>query len=287
MSVELSILFAFGAMLCWGFGDFFIQKTVRKIGDIESLALIGIAGTIFLLPLIFNDLFSLSFSDYYFLAGVGILSFIVSIIALESLARGKLSAMDSLFEFELPLTVLIGVFLLGEILFLHHLVLIFLILAGILMISVSSLSFSSIPIFEKGAWFAILGAFGFAVTNFLVTIGSRSISPFMVIWISWLFFAIGCLIIIWKRKKLRSFVFDSIKFKSIAVPMAVLDTAAWIFFALAVTYGALSITVAITESYIVITLFLGLFVNKEKLAFHQLLGAILVTVSCVALGILA
>ncbi len=39
MIIELSILFAFCAMICWGFGDFLIQRTVRKIGDVEALFL--------------------------------------------------------------------------------------------------------------------------------------------------------------------------------------------------------------------------------------------------------
>ncbi len=32
----LGIIFALGALLCWGFGDFFIQRTSRKTGVIHG-----------------------------------------------------------------------------------------------------------------------------------------------------------------------------------------------------------------------------------------------------------
>jgi len=50
--LETGIIFAFGAMLFWGFGDFLIQRTTRKIGDIETLAFISIFGSIGLLPVL-------------------------------------------------------------------------------------------------------------------------------------------------------------------------------------------------------------------------------------------
>ncbi len=33
IGIEMGILFAFIAMLSWGFGDFFIQKSTRKLED--------------------------------------------------------------------------------------------------------------------------------------------------------------------------------------------------------------------------------------------------------------
>ena len=38
--MSLGIGLAFVAMLCWGFGDFLIQRATRKIGDFEILAVI-------------------------------------------------------------------------------------------------------------------------------------------------------------------------------------------------------------------------------------------------------
>jgi hypothetical protein len=38
MGFEIAVIIAFCAMICWGIGDFLIQRSVRKIGDIECLA---------------------------------------------------------------------------------------------------------------------------------------------------------------------------------------------------------------------------------------------------------
>ena len=36
MTAGIGIALAFVAMLCWGFGDFMIQKSTRKVGDWET-----------------------------------------------------------------------------------------------------------------------------------------------------------------------------------------------------------------------------------------------------------
>ena len=92
MLFELSILFAFCAMLFWAFGDFLIQRSTRKIGDLESLAIIGIIGSIMLLPFVFHDL-KLIFStqNVVLLSVLGVFTFVTSILNFEALKEGKLS----------------------------------------------------------------------------------------------------------------------------------------------------------------------------------------------------
>ena len=79
-------------MLCWGFGDFFIQRTTRKIGDVESLAYIGVIGIIGLLPFVLKD-FSLLFSlkNLLLLVLLGVITFVVALFNFEALKDGKLS----------------------------------------------------------------------------------------------------------------------------------------------------------------------------------------------------
>jgi drug/metabolite transporter (DMT)-like permease len=55
MNIDISIVFAFAAMLFWGVGDFLIQRTTRKIGALATLTWIGIIGTIILLPFAWGD----------------------------------------------------------------------------------------------------------------------------------------------------------------------------------------------------------------------------------------
>ena len=81
MFENIGILAAFGALFCWGFGDFFIQRTTRKIGNLESLAFIGIIGAIGLLPFVFNDLPLLfSLRNLMILLVLGIVTFIAAIL---------------------------------------------------------------------------------------------------------------------------------------------------------------------------------------------------------------
>ena len=60
--------------------------------------------------------------------------------------------------------------------------------------------------------------------------------------------------------------------------MGIFDTLAWVFYAFAVSQNEISITTAITESYPAIALFLGIKFNKEKIKWHQYLGAVLALV---------
>ncbi|MDO8556534.1 MAG: EamA family transporter, partial [Nanoarchaeota archaeon] len=110
MNIEtLAILATFGAMLCWGIGDFLIQRSVRKLGDLAPLSYIGGFGTLALLPFIITDLPTLlTKQNLYLLTTLGILVFIVSWINFETLRKGKIAVVEVIFELELPVTVILG-----------------------------------------------------------------------------------------------------------------------------------------------------------------------------------
>ena len=59
MGAELGIVFALGALVSWGFGDFLIQKTTRKLGDWETLLIVTLFGSIVLAPLIYRDVIAM------------------------------------------------------------------------------------------------------------------------------------------------------------------------------------------------------------------------------------
>ena len=78
MSISLGVLFALGALIFWGLGDFLIQRSTRKVGNWETLFIITLFGTVILIPFIYKDLYSLlSFQDKSFL-----ILLVVSIILL-------------------------------------------------------------------------------------------------------------------------------------------------------------------------------------------------------------
>ena len=288
MGFELGILFAFGAMLCWGFGDFFIQRSARKIGDIEALAFIGIIGAIGLLPFVLQELPVLfSVPNLALLAFIGIVTFVFAIIDFEALKKGKLSVVEVILEFELPLTAFLGFLFFQEAPSFLQLRIICLIFFGIILIAVKKLPTKNhSKIFEKGLFLALLGAIGMAVINFLTAYGSKAVSPILAIWVPWVIFTIISLVLIWKREGFPKFVQNAKKNWGIILGMGIFDTLAWLFFATAVLDNDLAITIAITESYVAVALILGVIINKEKIHLHQYAGAIITLVASFALGML-
>ncbi|MEK6902933.1 MAG: EamA family transporter [archaeon] len=110
MDIQTGVLFAFAAMICWGVGDFLIQRTVRKIGIVEGLAVIGIVGTVGLLPFVWNDL-QIIFQpeNASLLLGLGVVTFIAAMFNLYAYKIGKLSVVEFVLEIELPVTVILGI----------------------------------------------------------------------------------------------------------------------------------------------------------------------------------
>ena len=119
-----AILLAFGAMILWGVGDFLIQRTIWRIGNLETLFWISASSSILLLPLVYQSLPALTFNKIFIMIVLGLVGFAGSYIEFESLDIGKLSVVEVILSLELPLTILLGVFFLREHLSLGQLILI-------------------------------------------------------------------------------------------------------------------------------------------------------------------
>ncbi len=280
------LIAAFSAMLCWAFGDFLIQRSTRKIGDLESLAFIGVIGTIGLIPLMIKD-FGLIFttSNLILLLVLGIVTFIAAIFDFEALRIAKLSTVDVILELELPITIALGYFFFSEGLSAIQFVIIALIFVGILLVATESFAHWKIR-WEKGVFLALLAALGMGLINFLTSASSRSISPIMAVWGPWFVFTIFCLVLIYKRGDFPKFIRNASRYKWLVLGMGILDTAAWIFYAFAISYENVGLITAITESYPAVAVFLAVWINKERINWHQYLGAILAIVASVTLVLL-
>jgi drug/metabolite transporter (DMT)-like permease len=280
--MDYGIFFAFGAFFLWGFGDFLIQKTVRKIGTIFTLAWIGLFGSIILLPFVWNDLYMLKGNNLILIVGLGIITFFGGLMNLKALKEGKLSVVEIVLSIELPITIALGIFFLGEYLNLFQGFLVLLILMGILLTSTKDLNLRFK--IEKGVILGLLTAIFMAFTNLFTGVSSKTITPFIAIWGPWLVFTIltfGLILFIDEKGFFKSM---KTNYKLI-IPTSIIDTSAWVCYALALSTMAVSITTAITESYPALALMLGVFINKEKIKKHQWLGAILSLVACIILGL--
>ncbi len=289
MIAELSVLAAFGAMLCWGFGDFLIQKSTRRVGDIEALAFIGIIGSIGLLPFVVFELPLLfSFENLALLCFVGIATLVIALFNFEALKKGKLSVVEIVFEIELPTAVVLGFLFFAETISTQQIVLILFILFGVALISLSNASKQQLfKGFEKGIAMAIIGGIGLAFLDFLTAAASRKVSPIMAVWAPFVVFTILCLAIIWRREGFKKLAANASKYKFTFLGMGIFDTIAWVFFAIAVFEKPLAITIAITESYPAVAVLLAVCINKEKIRRHQYAGAAIALAASILLGFFA
>src|SRR4051812_16800785 len=117
MTVSIGIALAFVAMLCWGFGDFFIQRATRKIGDWESLFVITFIGAVILLPFVYKDLPALLLrneKNFMILLACAVILFVAALLDFEALKGGKLAVVEPLWSFEIPASAFLAFFILGE-----------------------------------------------------------------------------------------------------------------------------------------------------------------------------
>jgi drug/metabolite transporter (DMT)-like permease len=285
--ITASILAAIGAMFCWGFGDFFIQKSTRKIGDVETLAWIGILGSFGVLPFVWHELAIIwQKSNFQTLLLLGIITSVVSLINFEALRRGKLSVIEVLLEFELPITVILAIFFFNENLGLVQTLFVLVIFCGVLLIAIKPSDLKKYNKLESGALLALSTAVGYGLINFLTAVGAKETSPLIVVWVPWVMMSIISLLYLLYKGRVRSFYSHALENPGLVLSIGVLDTLAWVLFAIAVQRKELAVTIAITESYPAISLFLGVAVNRESITKYQIVGAILTISASIMIGIM-
>ncbi len=251
MNTETILISAFCAMLFWGVGDFLIQRSSRRIGNIESLLSIGVIGLVGLLPLVWKDISALfEWQNLLLIGFLGVLTFVVSLLDFEALKEGKLSVIEVVLETELPITIFLGLIFFGEKLYWQQWIIISLIFAGIMVMALKKGHFKNHRKFlERGALIAFVGSIGMGGINFLTAASSRQISPVMAVWGPAFVFSILCFIVILRREGLTKTFSNLRKFKWLVLGMGIFDTAAWTAYAFATFEGEIAIVTAITESY--------------------------------------
>lgn len=286
----IGTILAFIAMLGWGFGDFLIQKTTRQIGSWKSLFFIGIFAFIFLFPFIRGELSSLTKENILLLLFIGVIVLLTSLFDFEALRQGKIAIVEPIIGLELPLTVGLGMMLGGETLSTLQMVLIFVVFAGIVLSITNSkediLTYHK-RVFEKGAILAGIGAIGMATSNYLVGFSSNQISPLITIWFTHSFLAFACLIYFLVKGECKTLFSGFTTHPWGIIGQSVLDNVAWVAYASATIFIPISITTTISESYVALSVLLGIFISKEKLSWHQIIGIIMAIASVITLAFIS
>lgn len=287
MIIELGIILAFVAMLCWGFGDFFIQKSTRKFGDWETLFIITLAGAIILLPFVYKDIpgvFSSFDKRLLLLIASSIILLFAALFEFESLKQGKLSVVEPIWSMEIPVSAFLAFLLLKETISSLQIILVVSLILSLILVSLRSYHLSKRIWLEKAAFLALLAAFMMGAANFFIGWGSRETSALLAKWFVDASVALIAFIYLYFTKRIHKMELDLKLNKGLLLGMCLLDNSAWVAFGFAMVLTKISIAVALSESYIILTVLLGMFVSKEKLAPHQKFGLAIAIISAIALA---
>ena len=220
------------------------------------------------------------------LAVLCIVLLLAALLDFEALRVGKLAVVEPIWSFEVPVAGLLAFFILSERISPFQIFLI----AGLLV----SLAFVSLKkqfrlrhiLFERGTLLALLGALMMGAANFFMGWGARLSDPLMANFISDVFIAAVMGAALLSRGRFRQTLRDIRKNKALLLQMSIADKAAWVAFAFTMTLAPIGIAVALSESYIIIAVILGLSVGQERLQPHQKVGLIIAVATAVTLAAL-
>ena len=288
MSVEVGIGLAFVAMLCWGIGDFLIQRSTRKFGDFETIFLITLFGAVVLLPFVYKDLpvlFSLEWrTALWILLGTGLLHLMAALLELESLRRGKIAVVEPIWSLEILAAALFAFLILGERMSVFELALVLLLMAGLILVSFRGKVFSHRHFLEKGVYFAFAGALAMGSAAFFIGWSGRLTHPLLANFVvNVILLAASSLYLLSQGKLLKPFR-DIARNPGSLIPMAIADNTAWIAYVYALTIVPIGIGTALSESYIIIAVLLGLAIGHERLQTHQKIGLVTAIAGAIALA---
>jgi uncharacterized membrane protein len=282
------LTFAFLALFSWGFGDFAIQKSARALGIWRTLFFVSATGTLIIFPFIVREINPLlsDTRNVGLLTLAGIVVFFTALFEFESLRRGKLAIVEPVLGLELPITVALSVLFWGEVLSLPQFLLVGTTFIGVVLavtIHHTHLHYHR-RMFERGVILAGVGAIGMGLFNFLVGVGSQETSPLMTIWFTNCMLTLLCVAYLAATRQLRTLIAGVRAHAGSIVAVCTLDNAAWVFFAFASSLIPISIAITVSESYIILTVLLGVFASHERLKYHQVIGVIVTLASILLLS---
>jgi len=285
--IGLGIILSVVTLLAWGFGDFFIQDSSRRIGSWPTLLVKSLVGAVALSFFVADEiylLFNLPAGQLALLLLTIVVMMLAILFSFIALRDGKISVVVPIISLELPLTVILSVFFGHNPLTWLQIILIALIFIGVLLVITQQrpnwrgdrLSF------EKGVAVAGAGAICLGLGNFLVGTSSQTISPLLTIWsIQVLALILTSLWFIVSRQSATLWLAIK-RFHPSTILQAIFDNTAWVTFAFATTFVSIGVVTGISEGYVVVAALLGIWWGHEKLKRHQIIGVV-VTIAAILL----
>ncbi|MDO8560462.1 MAG: EamA family transporter [bacterium] len=268
LGIGLSVL----ALVGWGLGDFFIQRTARLVGVWASLLLLSGIGTIVLLPAAAPALVAALAipSQWQPLALSALIACISAPVNFLALRRGKISVVSPIIALELPLTVALSIAIGREQLSPLQIGLILAVFTGMMLASASTATR-----LERGAALAFFSAFGLAASNFLIGKNSQDISPMLALFVTYGALTVEASAALLLQRQFTTLFAQVRAHWRLILALGASDVTAWVAYALATTFIPIAVAITISESYVALAVLLGLLVNREQLRARQRAGVAL------------
>ena len=295
MEQELLIAIAtgLGGMLGWGFADFFAKKTIDKVGSIISLVWAHLFGTsifviiVILQFIVFGKLISIP-NDPIVWAGLlffGTLQMLVYWLVYEGFGKGQLAILNPVFASFTGLVAFISIVVLGEAAGISRILALFIIFAGVILISVDlnglrSKNFNFVPGLKEVGAAAILAAIWTLLWDkFVGSQDGLAYALFMYAFMTLAAFVVSRLL----KVRLSGVKSDLWK---LLVLIGLGETIAYL--AISLGYSATSLTsviALISGAFSLPTIILARIFLKEKVTFVQTIGSLIIIAGIVFLSI--
>ena len=286
MTAGVGIALAFVAMLCWGFGDFLIQKSTRKLGDWETLFIITAFGTIVLFPFVLGRLPALAADPkgLLILIGGAIILTAAAIFELESFRKGKLAVVEPILPFEIPAAAIMAFLVLGDVVTPLQFILVGALIIGLCLVSYARKGVSKRLLAEKGIYLGFIGAALMGFADFFLGWGSRVVDPIMANFVLDFVMAAVSMFYLLSRGRFARVANDLRENPVLLLTMSISDNVGWIAYAFAMSIVPIAVATGLSESSVIIAVLLGLFINKERLHLHQKIGLVIAIAAALILA---
>lgn len=282
----MGILFALGALVCWGVGDFLIQRSARKFGDGIALFYICAIGTVGMLPFVWSDIpsmFTVSRGSII-LWGAALVILAAALLDFEALRIGKISIVEPIYSFEIAITAMLGAAFLDEMLTAQQTLSIVVLIVGIFLVSLQRLRMSGMFRVERGVLIAVAATMLMGSANFLFGMGARETSPLIINWFTSAFITVVMALYLTAFGEWHHIRRQWNTNRPLILSVGFMGNMAWIFYAYSMLFIPVAIATGISESYIVLASLLGLWLNRERLRRHQFVGLLVAVVGAILLA---
>jgi drug/metabolite transporter (DMT)-like permease len=262
------------------------------MGDAVSLFFITAISSLILLPFVNKNIGPLlsgrmGTTELWVLLGAGLFSLTASLFDFEALRIGKIAIIEPIYAIEIIGTLVLTGFAIGEWLTFGQTALVLAVTLGIILVSLKSLAHLKTIHLERGITYAFTAALFMAGENFLMGYGSRLTNPLLTNWTINMIIMLTMFCYLIATHQIKNLWYDLKAYPKLIFSVSIADTIGWVAFAYSTTYIPIGLAVGISEAYIVLAVLLGLFINKEKLKHHQLLGACTTVTAAIILAYIA